>query len=170
MLQPDPANCVDLLDCLLRSFGKHGEHWTRGTYHDGNGNRCLAGAVEYIECKHGSIGSGMASYIVAAIWPGQGRDYFIQRVVAFNDRCKGFERIRAVILKARALAQRDVERWAEIIAADKDKAEAAAARKRQLLAELERERMVRHAAGDTRETYILCPRAPEPVTPERLAA
>jgi hypothetical protein len=32
------------------------------------------------------------------------------------------------------------------------KEEAAAARKRQLLAELEGERMARHAAGDTRET------------------
>jgi hypothetical protein len=61
----------------------------------------------------------------------------------------------------------------EIIAAAKalaaQKEEAAAAHKRQLLAELERERMMRHAAGETRETYILCP-APEPRTPERLAA
>jgi hypothetical protein len=39
------------------------------------------------------------------------------------------------------------------------KQQAAAARKRQLLAELERERIVRHAAGDTGATYILCPRA-----------
>jgi hypothetical protein len=30
--------------------------------------------------------------------------------------------------------------------------------------------MVRHAKGDTSATYILCPRAPEPPTPERLAA
>jgi hypothetical protein len=53
-------------------------------------------------------------------------------------------------------------------AADLEKQQAAA-RKRQLLAELERERMLRHAAGDTSATYILCPRAPES-TPERLAA
>jgi len=52
-----------------------------------------------------------------------------------------------------------------------EKQEAAAARKRQLLAEVERERMVRLAAGDTSATYILCPRAPEQRTePQRLAA
>jgi hypothetical protein len=174
MLEPDPANCVHLLDCLLRFFGEHGEHWTRGTYDDGTGNRCLAGAVEYVECKHRSIGSGMTDYIVAAIWPGRERDYSIARVATFNDRCKGFEQIGAVIAKARALAQRDAERLPEIIAAAKalaaEKEQAAAAHKRQLLAELERERMMRHATGDTRETYILCPRAPEPLGPERLAA
>ena len=38
-------------------------------------------------------------------------------------------------------------------------------RKRQLLAEIVRERI---AAGTP--TYILCPRVPEPATPERLAA
>jgi hypothetical protein len=48
--------------------------------------------------------------------------------------------------------------------------EAAAARKRQLLAELECAGMARIAAGDTRETYVLCPRTPEAQTPERLAA
>jgi hypothetical protein len=61
-----------------------------------------------------------------------------------------------------------VESYAADNAADIRKQQAAARRKRQLLAELERGRIVRHAAGDTRETYILCPRAPEPDTePER---
>jgi hypothetical protein len=51
-----------------------------------------------------------------------------------------------------------------------EKEQAAAAHKRQLLAELERERMLRHAAGNISPTYILCPRPPEPRPPERLAA
>jgi hypothetical protein len=51
------------------------------------------------------------------------------------------------------------------------KQQAAEARKRQLLVEMERARMVRHASGDTRETYILCPRPPAPpAEPQRLAA
>ena len=82
-----------------------------------------------------------------------------------------FEPIRAVIRKARALAQRDAERLPEIIAAtdaaySAEKEFIAQGRKRQLLAEIERERL---AAGTP--TYILCPRAPEPrPEPERLAA
>jgi hypothetical protein len=48
------------------------------------------------------------------------------------------------------------------------KREAAAEKaKRWLLAEIERERATRAAAGDHRATYILGPRAP---VPERLAA
>lgn len=41
----------------------------------------------------------------------------LERVANFNDRCKGFDRIRAVIFKARTLAERDLERLPEIIAA-----------------------------------------------------
>jgi hypothetical protein len=174
MPQPDPAKAVKLLDSLLQFFGEHGEHWTRFTLDDGKGNRCLLGAIEYVHCKHRSTASGIADYIAAAIWPPRERGYSPARLATFNDRCKDFESIRAVIAEARALAQRDAERWPELIAAAKaaaaEKEEAAAAHKRQLLAELERERMIRHAAGDTRATYILCPRAPEPRTPERLAA
>ena len=75
--------------------------------------------------------------------------------------CTLSEQLRAVIVKARKLAPRDLEgEYPDIAAADATaaaKEEAAAARKGQLLAELEGERMARHAAGDTRETYILCP-------------
>ena len=172
MLYPDPANCVHLLDCLLRSFGKNGQHWTRFTYDDGNGKRCIAGAVDYIERKHRSLGSGVTDYLSAAIWPRRPGEWSLERVTSFNDRCNGFERIRAVILKARALAQRDAERLPHIIAAanaaySAEKEFIAQVRKRQLLAEIERERI---AAGTP--TYILCPRVvPEPrAEPERLAA
>ena len=40
------------------------------------------------------------------------------------------------------------------------KLEAAEARKRRLLAEIELEQVARAAAGDTRSTYILCPEPP----------
>ena len=51
-----------------------------------------------------------------------------------------------------------------------DAEEAAAARKRQLIADLERERLVRRARRRHKPTYILTPREPEPRGPERLAA
>jgi hypothetical protein len=49
----------------------------------------------------------MTDYLSAAIWPKRQREWAIGRVANFNDRCKGFERIRAVIRKARKLAQAD---------------------------------------------------------------
>jgi len=57
-------------------------------------------------------------YLSAAIWPKRrNHDWMPKDVGNFNDRCKSFERIRAVIMKTRALAQRDTERLPEIIAA-----------------------------------------------------
>jgi plasmid stabilization system protein ParE len=118
---------------------------------------------------------GAEQYLSAAIWPRRKPCYLPEDLIRFNDRCKGFDRIRAVILKARARAQRDLEeKFPQIAAANAvaaQKEEEAVARKRQLLAELERERMVRHATGDSRATYIICPRVPErPAAAERLAA
>jgi hypothetical protein len=82
--------------------------------------------------------------------------------------CTLSEQLRAVIVKARKLAQRDLEgEYPDIAAADAAaaaKEEAAAAHKRQLLAELEGERMARHAAGDTRENLYSFVRA-HPSTP-----
>jgi hypothetical protein len=49
--------------------------------------------------------------------------------------------------------------------------QAAEAFKRQLLAQIERERAARAAAGDHRQIYILCPaRNLHKTTPDRLAA
>jgi hypothetical protein len=52
-----------------------------------------------------------------------------------------------------------------------DLEQAAEAFKRRLLAQIERERVARAAAGDHREIYILCPaRNLQKITPDRLAA
>jgi hypothetical protein len=119
----------------------------------------------------------------------------------FNDACTGFDELRTVIVKARELAAHDQQlpppirrtrprrksaataaeravtprteqRRAPIATArDLEMEQAAAARKRRLLVELEQERLARIAAGDTREIYILCPeRAVAPRTGERPAA
>jgi hypothetical protein len=57
--------------------------------------------------------------------------------------------LRSAIVKARALARQEPERE-----------RATAAVERWLLVEVDRERAARAAAGDTRLTYILCPRPP----------
>jgi hypothetical protein len=71
-------------------------------------------------------------------------------LVAFNDRCRGIDELRAVIHKARAGALENAEHE-----------RAAAALKSRLLAEVEHERAACRAAGDNRQTYVLCPRAPD---------
>jgi hypothetical protein len=104
-------------------------------------------------------------------------------LMAFNDACTEFDELRAVIMKggswrrdqqqpptirrtrprhapaaaAGAVTHRAEERRAPVATAhDPEMEQAAAARERQLLAELEQDRIARIAAGDTRETYILC--------------
>jgi hypothetical protein len=119
MRNPDPAKAVQLLDLLLQFFGEHGEHWTHGVYNDGYGKRCLVNAIDYLHHEHGSTGRGLTDYLGAAIWPGQQPEYTQGDFVIFNDSGKTFKRIRTVIVKARALAQRDLEeRYPEIAAAN----------------------------------------------------
>lgn len=173
-------------------YGPDGEHWLQGAFRDGRKRRCLVDAIAYLRRKNRISGDDTSWHIYEAIRP---REFPVARsllseaqlrgrLMAFNDsRCRSFAELRAALIKARiraareffrAAAQTGAERQAEIAAAkaaDLHKEEAAAARKRQLLAELERERMVRHAAGDKRKTYILTPRPPAPpAEPQRLAA
>jgi hypothetical protein len=107
MRKPNPAKAVLLLDSLLQFFGDNGEHWIRQRLDDGNGNRCLVGAMEYIR-RNGHPGARRitADYISAAIRPRPVKDVS-QRLIAFNDRCKNFDELRAVIIEARKLAQAD---------------------------------------------------------------
>ena len=100
----------------------------------------------------------------------------------YNDWHNSFAHVEAVILKARALAEREIgeerpsrrRRWrspkiteldplavmAEPECGELARAEVAKQRKRRFLAEIELERVARAAAGDTRSTYILCPEPP----------
>jgi hypothetical protein len=83
-------------------------------------------------------------------------------LVQFNDHeCRDIDELRSVIARARALVNEDAERE-----------RAGEAVRRWLLAEIEKERNARAAAGDYRETYVLCPRVPgdAPGEPARLAA
>jgi hypothetical protein len=163
----------------------------QGKLREGRERRCLVDAIAYLRRKHRISDDRTSWHIYEAIRPQiyevrpcakslWSESLLRDRLIFYNDvRCKSFAELRAVLIEARiratrAAAQTDADRQAEIAAAKADateKEEAAAARKRQLLAELARERMVRHAAGDRRKTYILPPRPPEPHSVlERLAA
>jgi hypothetical protein len=177
MSRRDPEKSVLVLDRMLQLLDG-GAHWTRGVYDDGEGNFCLVGAMNQIRDDLRIRGAGTAYYLLRAI--GGGR--LLSDLEDYNDWHNSFAHVEAVILKARALAEREIgeerpsrrRRWrspkiteldplavmAAPECAELARAEAADQRKRRLLAEIELERMARAAAGDTRVTYILCPEPP----------
>ena len=51
----DPAEAVEVLDLLLKFFGK-GERWVKGRLSDRRGNRCLVGALDFVSSHHAMKG------------------------------------------------------------------------------------------------------------------
>ena len=145
MAEANIAKAVQLLDLMLEFFTDDG-HWTRGRYDDGNGGRCLVGALLHLSRAH-HLPAGPVIALLQDAMPRPGLP-----LVHFNDRrCGTIAELRSVILKARHLADDDAERE-----------QAAAAVKTWLLAQIAKHRA---AKADIRQ--------PEPVEqpcPERLAA
>jgi hypothetical protein len=88
-MEPAPA----ILHCGLSTWG------------------CLIGAIDDLYRKQAAprgTRRGVGYYIGAVAGPHR----LLSRagLITFNDLCKSFDEFRAVILKARALAQRDIER------------------------------------------------------------
>lgn len=155
MPEAETSKAVQLIDRLLDFFADD-RHWLRGDYHDGDGRRCLVDAVCHLASRHQLPYGPVMSALDEALPERRAG------LILFNDLyCRSIGELRAVILKARALAiQNDEhERTAEAL-------------KRWLLAEIEQERAARAAAGDNRKTCVLCPKAPdEPaIAEQRLAA
>jgi hypothetical protein len=159
MPEAETGKAVQVLDLLLEYFGDRGERWTRDRYDDGDGRRCLVGALSYLRGKHRVPSESAECFLHEAMK--QGLPHRRGGLVYFNDRCRSFTELRSVILEARTLALGEAERE-----------RGAAAVERWLLAELEWERAARAAAANEQAVYILSPRAPGETTnaPERLAA
>ncbi len=138
------ANSLQLLDLMLEFFADDG-HWTRGCYDDGNGGRCLVGALLHLGRKHRLPTAPVIALLQDAM-PRPGLP-----LVHFNDTyCGSVAELRTIILKARRLADDHVEQ---------DRAAAAA--KKWLLAQIGKKRTTPSAIGDT---------VPKPFAPDRLAA
>jgi hypothetical protein len=153
MSEAKSGQAVQLLDLMLKFFADD-QRWIQRRYHDGGGRRCLVGAVQHFSARHPLPGARVMSLLEAALPQQQ------LGLIIFNDyHCSGVAELRSVILKARALALEHAEH-------ERD----AEALKRRLLAEIEQEQAARAAAGDSRETYILCPRSQDQTAPTRLAA
>ena len=137
------AQAVQLLDLMLEHFADD-SHWTRGHYDDGNGGRCLVGALLHLSRQH-RLPRAPAIALLQDAMPRPGLP-----LVYFNDTRRGsVSELRSIILKARRLADDYVEQ-----------VRAAAAAKTWLFAQIGKKRPTRPADS-----------APdEPLAPERLAA
>jgi hypothetical protein len=134
------AQAVQLLDLMLEHFAED-SHWTRGRYDDGNGGRCLVGALLHLSRKH-RLPRAPAIALLQDAMPRPGLP-----LVHYNDACCGsVAELRSIILKARRLADDHAERE-----------RAAAAVKTWLLSRIEQKRTAASASG-------------EQFSPERLAA
>jgi hypothetical protein len=143
MLEAKIAQAVQLLDLMLEFFAGH-SHWARGCYDDGDGGRCLVGALLHLSRKHRLPAPPAIALLQDAIG---------LPLVHFNDtRCGSVAELRSVILKARRLAYDDAERE-----------RAAAAVKTWLLAQIAKSQAATSAAvGETTPV--------ESLASERLAA
>lgn len=154
MTEAQTSKPVRLLDLLLDFFADD-ERWIQGHYRDAAGRRCLVGAVMHFSAEHRLPKTPVMSLLEAALPQRQ------LGLIPFNDQhCRSAADLRRLIRKARAFALENAEHE-----------QAAEAFKRQLLAQIERERAARAAAGDHRKIYILGPaRNLQKTTPDRLAA
>ena len=158
MPEAENGKAVQVLDLLLEYFGERGERWTRDRYDDGQGRRCLVGALHYLRGQHRVSSESAECFLHEAIK--QGRPYKRGGLVYFNDRCRSYAELRSAIIEARTLALRDAETGRAVVAVE-----------RWLMAELEREQAARATTADER-LKIFSPRTPgeTAIAPVRLAA
>src|SRR5215831_7912030 len=104
MPEAEIEKAVQLLDHMLEFFADDG-HWTQGRYDDGNGGRCLVGALLHLGRQH-RLPTAPAIALLQDAMPRPGLP-----LVHFNDRrCGTIADLRSIILKARHLAHDDAER------------------------------------------------------------
>jgi hypothetical protein len=136
MYARDPAEAVEVLDLLLKFFG-NGERWVKGRLSDRQGNRCLVGALHFVSSHHAIESDVAERYLADEISATSACDdahgdcarfraslrralsggrYRVSETVLrrdslsdFNDGCRDFEELRALILQARATAMNDAD-------------------------------------------------------------
>ena len=129
----DPAEAIEVLDLLLKFFD-NGERWVKGRLSDRRGNRCLVGALDFVSSHRAIKGDAAERYLAdevsAAACDDDSQDsarfraslrralsggrYRVSETVLrrdglsdFNDRCKDFAELRALIFQARVAAMND---------------------------------------------------------------
>jgi hypothetical protein len=102
-MRRDPAKAILVLGLLTEFFGEFGHRWISGMYADSYGGRCLVSALYDIRAQAKIAGDETEYYIYQAIPPSA------EDIEPFNDDCRSYDEIRAVILAARDLAQAELD-------------------------------------------------------------
>jgi hypothetical protein len=136
MYTRDPAEAVEVLDLLMKFFGD-GERWVKGRLSDRRGNGCLVSALDFVGSHHAIESEGAERYLADEMSAAgdcndargdcarfraslrralSGGRYRVNETVLrrdslsdFNDGCKDFAELRALILQARAAAMNDAD-------------------------------------------------------------
>jgi hypothetical protein len=111
MRQRDPTKAVQVLDLLLAFFGTNGAQWLRGGFLL-DGSLCLVNALAHVRRAHRITGDGTGYYLQDAMPQPT-------TLLAFNDDCKDFGEMRALIRQARARAVHDCRKRHRLTAAHK---------------------------------------------------
>jgi hypothetical protein len=105
-LTPDAAKAIEILIGVLH-FYDGGRRWERG-YAERDGRRCLMGAILHVSGQQGAdVGTDARHYLRAALapcWP-QGLEVSDVDLIGYNDDSGDYDRVRALILEAIALAR-----------------------------------------------------------------
>jgi hypothetical protein len=103
----DPkAATRDVLRGLLAYYGD-GASWTQRVRHDGQGRRCLTGALRHVRRIHGIRGDNAKHYLYRAI---RQCEPLCADMMTFNDSAYDFEEIRGMLLYALRLLETDSTR------------------------------------------------------------
>ncbi len=103
-MRRDPAKALAVLDLLTEFYGEFGHRWISGMFEDRYGGRCLVSAVHHVRTEAGISGDETEHYLRRAI-PADAAD-----IDTFNDDCRSYDEIRAVIVAARDIAQAELAR------------------------------------------------------------
>ncbi len=95
-MRRDPAKAVQVLDLMLEFFDG-GAAWLQREFRDEHDNRCLVDALRHVRRRHGITGDGAGHYLRAAM-PRR------VQLAAYNDDCKQFIELHALIVLARRMA------------------------------------------------------------------
>jgi hypothetical protein len=96
------ATAVMMFDELL-AFFEDGKRWIRDDFHDGEGNRCLVGAMAYIRVNRDLRRTRVAGYLHRAMRE-QGFD---KPLVNLNDGVADYEELAFFLRRSRDLAVAD---------------------------------------------------------------
>ena len=100
MRQPAPASAlksVHMLDLLI-AFFDGSANWITGDFHNGDGARCLVGAMQHLRAVHRLSGDPTRDYLLAAM----PRNWRFAGLMEYNDHCR-FSELLSTLCRARLI-------------------------------------------------------------------